>query len=269
MEPEAPERPPIDPRFRARQLEVARQAGRRRLKWILVLVAIVVLLVGGALLIRAPFLSVDQVDVSGAVYTDRAVVADIVEELQGEPMLTLDTGAVARKLEALPWVLKARVERDWPRAVRVELAERTPLAVYGASDGIWRVVDEEGRVLTTLEGRPVEVLLLNGPGPALQAGDTVSEPLAGAVRIARALPLSLRARTLELAFTQNGEYELHLQPKGTVVLGTADDIRDKLIATLTVLAKVDPKTLETLDVRSPANPVTKPSSAASLTGTPS
>ena len=44
-----------------------------------------------------------------------------------------------------------------------------------------------------------------------------------------------------------------------MILGSADDIRDKLIATLTVLAKVDPNTLETLDVRSPTNPVTKPS----------
>ena len=51
----------MDPRFRARQLEVARQAGRRRLKWILLVAAIVLLFVGGALLIRAPFLSVDQV----------------------------------------------------------------------------------------------------------------------------------------------------------------------------------------------------------------
>ena len=79
------------------------------------------------------------------------------------------------------------------------------------------------------------------------------------MRIARALPPSLKARTLELAYTTDGQYELHLQPKGTVLLGSADDIRDKLIATLTVLDKVDPDTLETLDVRSPANPVTKPS----------
>ena len=202
MDPEVTDREPMDPRFRARQLEVARQAGRRRLKWILLVAAIVLLFVGGALLIRAPFLSVDQVHVSGAVYTDQAAVADIVDGLKGEPMLTLDTGSVARKLEALPWVLKARVEQDWPRDVRIELAERTPLAVYGATDGQWRVVDEEGRVLAALEGRPVDVLLLTGQGgPALAPGADVAEPLAGAVRIARALPPSLKARTLELAYT--------------------------------------------------------------------
>lgn len=258
MEPEAPERPPIDPRFRARRLEVAREAGRKRLKWILLAVVVFVLLAAGALIIRAPFLSVDSVEVNGVVYADAAAVADILDGLEGQPMLTLDTASITRRLEALPWVLDARVEREWPRGVRVEIAERTPLAVYGATDGLWRVVDDEGRVLVKLEGRPVEVLLLDGGGPALEPGATVPETLAGAVRVARALPPSLKARTLALTVTPEGEYALRLQPQGTVLLGSADDIRDKLVATLTVLAKVDSKTLETLDVRSPANPVIKP-----------
>ena len=52
--------------------------------------------------------------------------------------------------------------------------------------------------------------------------------------------------------------ELHLQPQGTVLLGQPDAIRDKLIATLTVLGKLDPATVGTIDVRAPADPVTEP-----------
>ena len=74
-------------------------------------------------------------------------------------------------------MLKARVEQDWPRGVRIEIAERTPLAVYGATDGLWRVVDDEGRVLAKLEGRPVEVLLLHGPrARRSEPGAMVPEP---------------------------------------------------------------------------------------------
>ena len=49
--------------------------------------------------------------------------------------------------------------------MRIEVAERTPLAVYGATDGLWRVVDDNGTVLAKLEGRPVDVVLLTGEVP--------------------------------------------------------------------------------------------------------
>jgi cell division protein FtsQ len=253
--PESPPDSPIDPRFRARQVAVAREAGRRRLKWVIVAGVVVVLLAGSALLIRAPFLSVDEVSVSGASYADPAVVAAAVDAAMGEPILTLDTDAIVRRLEADPWVRAARVEKDFPRGVRIEVAERVPLAVYGATDGLWRVVDDEGRVLAKLEGRPVDVVLLAGQGPAIEPGAVVPEAIAGAVRVASALPPTLKAKTLEIAFDADGNLELHLTPKGTVVLGTTEALRDKLISTLTVLDKADPATLGTIDVRSPTDPV--------------
>ena len=43
-----------------------------------------------------------------------------------------------------------------------------------------------------------------------------------------------------------------------MLLGQPDAIRDKLIATLTVLGKLDPATVGTIDVRAPADPVTQP-----------
>ena len=78
------------------------------------------------------------------------------------------------------------------------------------------------------------------------------------MRVARALPPSLKARTGEMAVDADGNLELHLQPQGTVLLGPPDAIRDKLIATLTVLGKLDPATVGTIDVRAPADPVTQP-----------
>jgi hypothetical protein len=119
-------------------------------------------------------------------------------------------------------------------------------------------VDTDGVVVANLEGRPVDVLLITGDSPALQPGQRVPEHLDGAVRVARALPPSLKARTGEMALDADGNLELHLQPQGTVLLGQPDAIRDKLIATLTVLGKLDPATVGTIDVRSPADPVTQP-----------
>jgi cell division protein FtsQ len=262
--PSAPEQSPIDPRFEERRLAVARQAGRRRLKWLIIGLAVILLLIGAALLVRAPFLSVEDVEVSGAVYADPAAIAAITDSLEGEPMLLLDEGDVERRLEAIPWIRRAEVDREWPSRIRVELAERTPLAVYGGTDGAWHVVDTEGVVLATLAGRPVDVFLITGEWPPLAPGQAVPPNLADAVRVARGLPPTLASRTLELAVDANGNVELHLQPKGKVVLGTADQLRDKLIAAVTMLSRVDPNTLVTLDVRAPATPVVDPA----LTGGP-
>jgi cell division protein FtsQ len=266
--PEAPEHSPIDPRFEARRLEVARAAGRRRLRWVLVAALVVVLMAGSYLAVRAPFLSVDRVDVSGAVYTDPVAIQAAVNAAMGQPMLTLDTAAITRLLESQAWVRQARVERDWPRGVRIEVDERVPLAVYGATDGRWRVVDDEGRVLAITTGRPVDYVLLAGQGPPLPPGELVPDAIAGAVRVAQALPPSLKARTYEIAFDGAGNLELHLQPRGTVLLGSPDALRDKLVAALTVLERTNPATLGVLDVRAPAKPVTTPTTTPLTGGAP-
>ncbi len=253
--PETDDRPPIDPRFHARRLEVAKDAGRRRFKWFVLAAILVVVVIGGALLVRAPFLRIDDVTVSGVVYTDPAAIDAAIDAALDEPILTVDTGAIVAALEAQPWVLRARAERDFPSGLRIEVSERTPLAVYGATDGRWRVVDEQGRVLAILDGRPVDVVLVEGEGPPLAPGESVPDALAGAVRTVRALPPTLKARTLSIVVDADGNLSLRLQPKGTVLLGSPDALRDKLIATLTVLNQVDPATVGTLDVRAPADPV--------------
>jgi cell division protein FtsQ len=261
LDPPGTDESPIDPRFEERRLAVAKAAGRRKLRWIVAGAVVVLLLVGASLLVRAPFLSVTEVTVSGATYTDPGALQAIVASIDGEPMLLLDEGALEARLEALPWVRRARVQRDWPQGVTIELAERTPLAVYGGADGLWHVVDTDGVVVAKLEGRPVDVLLLVGEGPVLEPGQRVPEHLDGAVRVARALPPTLKARTGEMAVDADGNLELHLQPQGTVLLGPPDAIRDKLIAALTVLGKLDPASVGVVDVRAPADPVTEPAGA--------
>src|SRR3954466_4482613 len=99
MPPERPaERPPIDPRLRARMIAVRRQAGRRRLKGGVIAGILVAVLVLAAVATRLPILSVGSVQVSGATYTDPAVVADVVRAIDGSSMLSVDLGAARRRL---------------------------------------------------------------------------------------------------------------------------------------------------------------------------
>ena len=83
--------------------------------------------------------AVDDVEVEGAVYTDEARLAAVVDELDGTPVLRVDTDAAERELEAIPWVEDARVhhrlparrqDRD-PRARPRSATFRAPTAAAG------------------------------------------------------------------------------------------------------------------------------------------
>jgi cell division protein FtsQ len=247
---------PIDPRFRARRILVKRQAGRKRLRWFVV-VGIVAVVVGAALgVARSPLLSARTVVVTGAVYTDEADLAALVDDIEGEPLLGLDTSEVTERFEALPWVKRADVGIDWPSGVRVDLVERRPATAFFAPDGRYRVIDREGRVLAVLDGQPIDLVTVTGVGPEVALGATAPGRLVGAAAVAAALPSELRAHVLDLALDDEGAVRLRLAQGGEVLLGPPDDVREKLLATLAVLGDLgDPGRVATLDVRVPAAPV--------------
>ena len=258
MPPTPPaEKPSMDPRLRARMIAVRREAGRRRLKGVAIAAIVVAVLALVAVVARLPLLTVGSVQVTGATYTDPALVADVVRAIDGSSILSVDLGSARRKLEASPWVKRVSITKDWPRSVRVDIAERTPVAGYLATDGQFRVI-------AALAGQPTAYPAIvptgraYGGGPALEPGTQVPSAIADAARLVRVLPDELRAKVTEVGVNESGELELHLRPQGTVLLGSADSLREKLISVLAVLHDVDPTSIGTLDVRAPAKPVCDP-----------
>jgi cell division protein FtsQ len=275
MPPERPaERPAMDPRLRARMIAVRRQAGRRRLKGAGIAGIVVAILALAAVATRLPILTVSSVDVTGAAYTDPALVSQVVKAIDGSSMLSVDLGSARRKLEASPWVKRVSITKDWPRGVHIDIAERTPVAGYLATDGQFRVIDDEGRVIAALAGQPTAYPAIvptgraYGGGPALAPGQTAPAAIADAGRLVRVLPDELRGKVVEVGVNEAGELELHLRPQGTVLLGSTDQLRDKLISVLAVLHQVDPATIGTLDVRAPAKPVCEPACKPLTTAAP-
>jgi cell division protein FtsQ len=91
-------------------------------------------------------LTVGEVMVEGRNETQPAALATALGIRRGEPLLAVDLGAVKARLEALPWVLSASVERRWPQLIYVKLAERSPLALW-QQDGKIRLIDSAGTVI--------------------------------------------------------------------------------------------------------------------------
>src|SRR5690606_6661673 len=64
---------------------------------------------------------------------EQAVTAALAAHARTAGFLSIDLGAVRRRVETLDWVDSARVERRWPNALRVRVIEQTPAARWGES----------------------------------------------------------------------------------------------------------------------------------------
>lgn len=246
----------MDPRFRQRWVEVRRQEGRRRFRVLIGITAVIALGCGGWAATDSVLLDLDRVVVEGGVHTAADEVRFASGLRRGEPMLDIDEAAADRGVEALPWVLEARVRRQWPGQVRISLIEREPVAVTEAP-GALALIDRSGRVLEWAPAPPPGLPVLTGLPPAGPPGTTLGVDGVATLQVAVALPAELRAHTAGLAPApgSGGEVELRLNPEGMVRLGPPDDLDAKFTAIRAVLAQADLRNLAVLDVRRPENPV--------------
>ena len=260
--PTAPPRPPelpaqrkgaIDPRFRQRLIEVRRLEGRRRLRVLIILAAFLGVLLLGWGVTRSPFLDVDHVRVSGTVHTTPADITNASGIHTGMAMFDVDSGDATARLRAVPWILRAHVERQWPATVNITVVERAPVAAVPAKTGI-AVVDRTGRVIVVAPAAPPGLVTLLGLPPAGPPSSTVGGRAPDLLAVVQAMPPQVAQRVAAVVAADSGQVELRLKSSGVVRLGPPDQLADKMLATQTVLTQVDLSRLAVLDVRVPASP---------------
>lgn len=83
----------------------------------------------------------------------------VAEELTGN-MLTQDLGRLEQRLQQNAWVRQARIHRDWPATLRIEISEQAPAARWAAGgfltgQGEWfSLRDEPDMHLPEVAGMP-------------------------------------------------------------------------------------------------------------------
>jgi cell division protein FtsQ len=247
-------RPPIDPRIRERRIEVTRRQGRRRLRILLVVLGVLLVSSAAAAATRSSALDVDKVMISGARHTG---VPDVLRSAgldRHRLMVDVHADDMIRRLDQLPWVARANVQRDWPNTVRITVTERVPVASVTAKGGGWALADRSGRVLARQPGPAGDLPQITGGPPAGDPGSVVAPAVRDALATAAALPAALRPRAPVVAVGPEG-VELRLTPKGVAKLGSIDRLDAKLDAVLTVLERGNVTNLVVLDVRVPSAPV--------------
>ncbi|MEY2522023.1 MAG: cell division protein FtsQ, partial [Ilumatobacteraceae bacterium] len=177
----------MDPRVRARRIAVRRAKGRKRLIWVAIAAAILLVLVGAVAVLASSLFDVRTIDVQGAVYTDPQQLSAIVDKVRGEAILLVDTRQIERELEGIAWVESARVSTHFPHRVFIDIRERMPIATFAGSDGKFRVIDRDGRVLDVVDGIPIDYMLVTGANPDVDRGQFAGRPFASAAQLTIAL----------------------------------------------------------------------------------
>lgn len=109
-------------------------------------------------------LAVQDVLVEGRERTDRGAILDALDVEHGGPILALSPEAVRRRLEELPWVKRAAVERRLPNQIYVRLHEREPMALWQLH-GRLGVIDRDGHRIVGVDANAYGHLpLVVGPG---------------------------------------------------------------------------------------------------------
>ena len=195
----------IEPRLRQRRIGVNRSRNRRRIWWLALAGVVAVVLIGVLALLGSSLFAVENVAVTGAVYTDPEALEAVIDDLTGTAVLLVDSAAVEAQLEAIPWVEDARVSASLPNSASIEIRERTPVAAMMGADGLARVLDVDGRVLALVEGQPVALVWIGGPGTLdVGLGQFASIGYSSAASLVTKLTPDIRSRVESMLVTPDG-----------------------------------------------------------------
>jgi len=135
----------------------------------------------------------------------------------GTPLIRVDTGAVARRVEQITRVQAARVTRSWPDTVVIWTQQRTATFAVPAPGG-YRVMDSYGVVLGRATVAPARLVVLKSP--SLPAGSARHNPaVLAAGSVIRNLPRWLRGQVSAVRAAGPADVILILRDRASVVWG--------------------------------------------------
>jgi cell division protein FtsQ len=251
---------------RARAIEDARREAKRRagghivaqpkppargvvrgLKMLLASVVVAIVGVGlGLVLYFTPTMSARNIVVTGTGSVTREEVLDAAKVRPGTPLLQINTNQVAERVAAIRRVASARVQRQYPSALRITIVERVPLVVKDFPDGP-HLFDRDGVDFATEPPPPaLPYIDVADPGP--------SDPATkAALQVLTALRPEVSDQVGRIAAPSVASITLTLGDGRVVIWGTTDrteEKAEKLAALLTQPGR-------TYDVSSPDLPTVK------------
>jgi UDP-N-acetylmuramate dehydrogenase len=226
-----------------------------------------ILVVGGSLIagvvvvlivLASPIVAVRNIDIEGAKYANSTLIETVSKSLRGKSVLTVDTNSAQKLLETDPWIESVRIKTYLPGRAVIEINERVPVAWFLGVDNQGRVIDQDGRVLAVVNGRPTEYMLIDGTGPNLIAGAMTSDSYTAAAQLAMSLPDEIRPVIKNMGVDGPNQVTMTLLTGAVVKFGEPVDLRNKLVNVVVILRRQDINQIAGIDVSSGTPVVSSP-----------
>lgn len=248
----------VDGRIVERRREVRDAERRRRLRRTLTVVVILALLVVAYLVERSTLVALDEVEVVGTVRLEPDVVREAADLPLGTSTLRLRLGAAEERVESLPLVADADVDRVDPLTVRITVREREPILVARSGRTTVLVAADGTVVASGIEpGLPI-VDVRAGGLPSVGESAKEVPPLDAALAIHLGISGPLRTEIVSYEARAVDDVDAVLTSGITVRLGSADRLDEKARALGAVLEDLGAEPVGTIDVRAPRAPVVRP-----------
>jgi cell division protein FtsQ len=163
-------------------------------------------------------LAIERVAITGEFkQVQREQLAGLVEPFLQDGFMLVDIAEIQQRLEAVPWIYRVSVQRQWPDQLIIDVTEQTAIARWDKQG----FINHRGEFFAGTERLPIEGLpLLQGPV------DKASEMMADY----RDLGELLRQQGLvlsRLSMDERGNWSAVLDSGVTIVLGS-DQVMEKV-----------------------------------------
>jgi cell division protein FtsQ len=191
---------------------VATRRSARRIALLAGAVGVVAVLVWVVLF--SSVLGANRVVVHGTHALTQERIRAVADVPHGRPLVRLDTGSIARRVEALPDVAAASVRVSYPSTVVITVTERVAVGYLNAGSAAI-LVDGSGRQFRGVSAPPKALPRFDIPADATAIGQAVAT-------VAAALTPAVRSKLASISASDPSAITLRLRDGRTVQWGSAD-----------------------------------------------
>jgi cell division protein FtsQ len=233
-------------RFQARGRATSR---RWRTRIVVAVVAVAALAITGWFLASSSLFSLRYVTVEGTSRLTPHEVLSAAGVREGSSLVSLDPGAIAKRVERLTPVAVAHVSRNWPHGLVIHVVERRAAGVVVSGDAV-ELLDASGVAFASAPSVPHGLVTVDVPDPVPGPGEAAART---AMRVLAQLPAGVRAHVTSISARSVNAVSVHLTDGRTVIWGSAAE-GDTKAAVLRTLMR---RHAQVYDVSTPTVAVTR------------